>query len=93
MMPPSSGQKQICTQSPIISSFVGDHLKQGELVALQITDLPVLSHEPLLVKLADRDLDELHLAFVRMVRAQWQSQGQMQLSTSPGIVIRAGSCP
>jgi DNA-binding transcriptional LysR family regulator len=54
-------------------SFVQDHLKVGDLVVLNITDLPALTHEPLLVKIADRTLDELHLEFARMIRAQWRS--------------------
>lgn len=53
--------------------FVQDDLKTGELTTLRITDLPALSHEPLLVKIAQRNLDPLHLEFVRMMRAQWRS--------------------
>ncbi len=53
-------------------SFVGDYLSSGELVALDVVDLPVLNHEPLLVKLAGRNLDSLHQELVRMIRAQWR---------------------
>lgn len=54
-------------------SFVGEYLVSGELVILDVTDLPVLNHEPLLVKLADYELDSLHQALVRMIRAQWRT--------------------
>jgi len=32
-----------------------------------------LNHEPLLVKLADHKLDNLHQELVRMIRAQWRT--------------------
>jgi DNA-binding transcriptional LysR family regulator len=53
-------------------SFALHYLERGELVVLQVSDMPALSHEPLLVKLADQELDDLHLELVRMVRAQWR---------------------
>jgi DNA-binding transcriptional LysR family regulator len=54
-------------------SFVSDYLVSGELVSLDITDLPVLNHEPLLVKMAGHKLDSLHQELVRMIRAQWRT--------------------
>lgn len=54
-------------------SFVSDYLASGELSILDVTDLPVLNHEPLLVKLADHKLDNLHQELVRMIRAQWRT--------------------
>jgi DNA-binding transcriptional LysR family regulator len=53
-------------------SFVQEYLKSGDLVTLHVTDLPKLSHEPLLVKLTDHNLDEIHREFARMVQAQWR---------------------
>ncbi len=53
-------------------SFVQDDVKAGDLVFLNISDLPQLYHEPLLVSLAGRTLDKPNAAFVEMVKAQWQ---------------------
>lgn len=53
-------------------TFVQSYLDSGDLLVLDIIDLPNLSHEPLLVKMADHSLDNLHLEFVRMFRAQWR---------------------
>lgn len=53
-------------------SFVEEYLLTGELAALDVADLPFLKHEPLLVKLKDRQLDSHHQELVRMVRAQWR---------------------
>jgi DNA-binding transcriptional LysR family regulator len=54
-------------------SFVSDYLASGELIVLDVTDLPVLNHEPLLIKLVDHKLDNLHQELVRMIRAQWRT--------------------
>ena len=53
-------------------SFVEEYLLSGELVALDVTDLPFLKHEPLLVKLNGYKLDAHHQELVRMIRAQWR---------------------
>ncbi|MEJ2711493.1 MAG: LysR family transcriptional regulator [Anaerolineales bacterium] len=53
-------------------SFVEDYLISGELVALDVADLPFLKHEPLLVKLDGYKLDSHHQELIRMIRAQWR---------------------
>jgi DNA-binding transcriptional LysR family regulator len=53
-------------------SLVSEYVNNGELVALEIADLPFLKHEPLLVKLNDCRLNTHHQDLVRMIRAQWR---------------------
>jgi DNA-binding transcriptional LysR family regulator len=51
-------------------SFVREQLNRGELVALQVSDLPWLTQDVYLVKLVDRQLDQHRQAFVHMIKAQ-----------------------
>lgn len=53
-------------------SFVAEYLSSGELVVLDVVDLPILNHEALIVKRADRELDILHQELVRMIRTEWR---------------------
>ncbi|HID54049.1 MAG TPA: LysR family transcriptional regulator [Anaerolineae bacterium] len=52
--------------------FVQTYVDAGQLVFLEIEDLPLLSHELLVVSLAERPLDPPNTAFVQMLRAQWR---------------------
>ena len=53
-------------------SFIWEELNRGVLVALQVSDLPSLTQEVYLVKLVDRQLDQNHQAFAKMLRSQWR---------------------
>jgi DNA-binding transcriptional LysR family regulator len=47
-------------------------VEAGELVFLEIADMPILTNEPLLVTLRERELDRSNLEFVRIFKAHWQ---------------------
>ncbi|MCD4685643.1 MAG: LysR family transcriptional regulator [Anaerolineae bacterium] len=53
-------------------NFVREHVAAGRLVYLDLDDMPPLTDEPVLIALADRDLDAPNAEFVRMMRAQWR---------------------
>ena len=53
-------------------SFVQPQIDTGQLKFLDVTDIPRLYHETILISLDARDLDVPNRAFVKMVRTQWQ---------------------
>ncbi len=61
-------------------NFVQTHIRSGQLVFLNIVDLPPLYNEPVLISLTSRVLDAPHLAFIEIVRTAWQ---EMHSAPSP----------
>lgn len=53
-------------------NFVREHVEAGRLVYLDLQDMPPLTDEPVLIAMADRELDAPNLEFVRMMRAHWR---------------------
>lgn len=53
--------------------FVQKYVEAGQLVFLDIEDMPQLLNEPLLIALANRELDTANQAFVKMMRLQWNA--------------------
>jgi DNA-binding transcriptional LysR family regulator len=53
-------------------TYVKHPVAQGEMVVLQITDMPTLYSTPLLIRLKARQLDRAHQAFVEVFISQWR---------------------
>ena len=53
-------------------SYVKDYVADGKLVYLDISNMPQLYHEPLLVSLAGRTLDQSNAAFLEVVQNHWR---------------------
>lgn len=53
-------------------TFVADDLARGDLVPLDMTDAPDLHIDPVMIALDDRELDDIHREFVRIVKAVWR---------------------
>ena len=53
-------------------NFVQTHVRKGQLVFLNIVDLPPLYNDPVLISLKSRALDDAHMAFIEIVRNAWQ---------------------
>ncbi|MEM6282089.1 MAG: LysR family transcriptional regulator [Chloroflexota bacterium] len=53
-------------------ALVQKQVDDGQLLFLQIDDMPDLFTEPLLITMADRELDTLNTAFVQMLCERWQ---------------------
>ncbi|MEL7233998.1 MAG: hypothetical protein AAGK74_05850, partial [Chloroflexota bacterium] len=53
-------------------ALVQKQVDDGQLVFLQIDDMPDLFTEPLLITMADRELDTPNAAFVQMLCERWQ---------------------
>ncbi len=53
-------------------SYVGRSVEAGELVYLNIADMPRLTSEPVLIALKNRQLDVPQQAFVGIFRARWE---------------------
>lgn len=53
-------------------SFVKKYVADGQLVYLNIGDMPQLYHEPLLISLVGRTLDQPNATFLEVVRHHWQ---------------------
>lgn len=51
-------------------SYVKQSINEGELMYLNIEDMPQLYSQPILICAKDRRLDDIHLAFVDIVKAQ-----------------------
>lgn len=51
-------------------SYVKQSINKGELMYLNIEDMPTLYSQPILICAKDRRLDDIHLAFVDIVKAQ-----------------------
>lgn len=53
-------------------SYVQRHVDEGRLVYLEIEDMPQILSEPLLVALAGRELDFVHMEFMRLLKERWR---------------------
>ena len=53
-------------------SIVQRHVERGKMMFLNITDMPQLSNEPMIVALRGRALDRPNQEFVRMVKNHWR---------------------
>lgn len=54
------------------ASYVRAPIQSGEFVQLNITDMPKLYSEPVIIAYKNRDLDEAHQAFIEVFKAMWQ---------------------
>ncbi|MCA9915901.1 MAG: LysR family transcriptional regulator [Anaerolineae bacterium] len=54
------------------SSYVRAPIESGEFVQLNITDMPTLYSEPIVIARQGRELDEAHSAFIEVLRYQWR---------------------
>lgn len=52
-------------------SYIKHSIEKGELVMLNIQDMPNLQTTPLLIKLKTRQLDKVHLAFIEALDNRW----------------------
>jgi DNA-binding transcriptional LysR family regulator len=53
-------------------SYVRESVERGDLIYLNVPDLPRLWSQPVLITRADRQLDAIHAAFVKVFRARWR---------------------
>ncbi len=54
------------------ASYVRAPIQSGEFVQLNITDMPKLYSEPVIIAYKNRDLDEAHQAFIEVFKTMWQ---------------------
>ncbi|GAB5490622.1 MAG: LysR substrate-binding domain-containing protein [Phototrophicaceae bacterium] len=54
------------------ASYVRAPIASGEFVQLNITDMPKLYSEPVIIAYKNRDLDEAHQAFIDIFKNMWQ---------------------
>ncbi len=54
------------------SSYVRAPIESGEFVQLNISDMPTLYSEPIVIARQGRELDEAHSAFIEVLRYQWR---------------------
>ena len=52
-------------------SYVNHSIKRGELVMLNIEDMPPLHTTPILIQLKTRQLDKVHLSFIDAIDKRW----------------------
>ncbi len=53
-------------------SYVREAVEAGQLVALNIAEMPALVSQPLLITQRERKLDSMHQEFVHVFRQRWQ---------------------
>ena len=53
-------------------SYVQQQVERGELVYLNIEDMPTLVSTPVVIALKNRKLDKVHEAFVRVLKTRWR---------------------
>lgn len=54
------------------SSYVRAPIESGEFVQLNISDMPSLYSEPIVIARQGRELDDAHNAFIEVLRYQWR---------------------
>ncbi len=52
-------------------SYIKHSIEQGELVMLDIEDMPPLNTTPILIQLKSRQLDKVHLSFIETLDNRW----------------------
>jgi DNA-binding transcriptional LysR family regulator len=52
-------------------SYIRAPIESGEFVRLQISDMPKLYSEPVVITYKNREIDEAHQAFIDVIRKQW----------------------
>ena len=53
-------------------SYVRDALAEGDVRYLKIVDMPELVSEPVIIAHRDRELDDIHRAFVQVFKSRWR---------------------
>jgi DNA-binding transcriptional LysR family regulator len=54
-------------------SYVKEPVETGQLIFLNIADMPYLESTPVVISLKNRRLDDVHKAFIDILEAYWQS--------------------
>ena len=52
-------------------SYINNLVESGEFVRLNISDMPALYSEPVVIAAKNRDIDDAHLNFVQTLRRLW----------------------
>ena len=53
-------------------NYVQDHVTKGNLVFLDVQNLPLMVNQPTLISLAGAQLDQHTTTFIQLIRSQWQ---------------------
>lgn len=54
-------------------SYIKEPVEAGQLIFVNIADMPYLESTPVVISLKDRRLDDVHKAFIDTLEAYWQS--------------------